>query len=253
MVLKRLFSRKASANVERSWLVPEGERVYAIGDIHGRDDLLAALLSKIETDDAERSPARTTIVFLGDLPDRGPDSRNVILRLMTYQKTRECVFLSGNHEELMIGVWQGERVLTPTFHRAGGRATLASYGVDPAEYDEWDFDRLTEEVPRHVPASHIDFLKSFKDYHCVGDYAFVHAGIRPGLEVEDQDSVDLRWIRGDFIKSDADHGRMIIHGHTITEEIDIKTNRIGIDTGAYASGVLSAIGLEGAERWFLQT
>jgi serine/threonine protein phosphatase 1 len=252
MVFKRLFSRAAPAPA-RLWSVPAGERLYAIGDIHGRDDLLAQLLDKIDADSAARGNAKTTLIFLGDLPDRGPDSRRVIERLMALPAVRPCLFLAGNHEELMTRVWEGERSSAPTFHRVGGRATLLSYGAEPDAYDSWDFEQLTVETRALVPKSHIDFLRSFQDYHLAGDYLFVHAGIRPGLPLEDQDPIDMRWIRGDFVRSKVDHGLMIIHGHTITDAVDEQSNRIGIDTGAYESGMLTAIGLEGAERWFLQT
>jgi serine/threonine protein phosphatase 1 len=246
MVFKRLFSRRQDA-ASRAWSIPDDERIYAIGDIHGCRVQLDELLAKIEADDAERGPANTTLVFLGDLPDRGPDSRGVIERLMTLdQSERNTVFLAGNHEELLIRVWEGERQMAPTFNRAGGRETLMSYGVSAKEYDAWDLDEVTAATYRLVPKAHIDFLKSFKNWHRAGDYLFVHAGIRPGVDIEDQDVTDLRWIRGEFVRSDVDHGMMVVHGHTITEAVDERPNRIG-------SGRLTAIGLEGAERWYLST
>jgi serine/threonine protein phosphatase 1 len=254
MVLKRLFSRKEQVSVPRLWQVPAGERVYAIGDIHGRLDLLDTLIDRIDFDNDRRGPARTTLVFLGDLADRGPDSKGVIERLMQFARSaRSCVFLAGNHEELLIRVWEGDRPLASTFNRAGGRETLMSYGISGDTYDGWDLGEVTDATARLVPVEHIDFLRGFVNWHQIGDYLFVHAGIRPGIEIEDQDVIDLRWIRGDFVRSDVDHGVMVIHGHTITDDVDEQANRIGIDTGAYASGVLTAIGLEGSERWYLQT
>ncbi len=253
MVFRKLF-KKSDPPAPRHWSVPAGARVYAIGDIHGRLDLLEAVLAKIEEDERARGPATTHMVYLGDLMDRGPDSRGVIERLMAVEAAApETVFLCGNHEELMIGVWEGNRALTPTFHRAGGRETLMSYGISADEYDGWDFDQVTDATQRAVPQAHIAFLKRFKDWHVIGDYAFVHAGIRPGVHLEDQDAVDLRWIRGEFTKSTQDHGVMVIHGHTIRDDVDEQPNRIGIDTGAYATGKLTAIGLEGNDRWFLQS
>jgi serine/threonine protein phosphatase 1 len=253
MVLKRLFARKEDP-APRLWALPAGERVYAIGDIHGRLDLLETLLDRIAFDDERRGAAKTTLVFLGDLMDRGPDSRGVIDRLMRLSNSSQpCVFLMGNHEELLIRVWSGERQTAATFNRAGGRETLMSYGITREAYDSWDLGDVTEATARLVPQEHIDFLRSFKNWHQQGDYLFVHAGIRPGIHVEDQDVVDLRWIRGDFTRSDEDHGMMVIHGHTITDEVDEQPNRIGIDTGAFASGVLTAVGLEGSERWYLRT
>jgi serine/threonine protein phosphatase 1 len=253
MVFKRLFARKESA-AARSWQLPLGERVYAIGDIHGRLDLLETLLDRIAFDDKSRAPAATTLVFLGDLMDRGPDSRGVIQRLMAVAHSPiNAVFLMGNHEELMIRVWEGDRPIASTFNRAGGRETLMSYGVTGEAYDGWDLGEVTAATARLVPKEHIDFLRSFQDMYRMGDYLFVHAGIRPGVELDDQDITDLRWIRGDFVGSDVDHGVMVIHGHTITNDVDEQNNRIGIDTGAYASGVLTAIGIEGTERWYLKT
>jgi serine/threonine protein phosphatase 1 len=253
MVFNRLFGRK-DPSVARRWQLPVGERIYAIGDIHGRLDLLDLLLGQIANDNAKRAPAKTRYVFLGDLADRGIESKGVIERLMWMRDHRPgCVFLAGNHEELLIRVWEGDRPLAATFHRAGGRETLMSYGVSAEDYDSWDLGQVTEATSRLVPRAHIDFLKSFTDWHRSGDYLFVHAGIRPGIDIEDQDVTDLRWIRGDFVRSDVDHGMLVIHGHTITKDIDERPNRIGIDTGAYESGKLSAIGIEGTERWFLQT
>jgi serine/threonine protein phosphatase 1 len=251
MVFKRLFSK--SKPLPRLWSLPPGQRVYAIGDIHGRLDLLERLMAKIDTDDAARAAAETTLIFLGDLADRGPDSRGVIERLLALEATRpNTVFLAGNHEELMIRVWEGERGSAATFNRAGARATLMSYGVSGDDYDAWDLDDLTAATARVIPEAHIAFLKRFSDWHQRGDYLFVHAGIRPGIHIEDQDVVDLRWIRNDFTKSTQDHDVMVIHGHTITHDVDEQPNRIGIDTGAFQSGILTAIGLEGGDRWYLK-
>jgi serine/threonine protein phosphatase 1 len=253
MVFKRLFGRREEA-APRTWHLPAGERAYAIGDIHGRLDLLEKLLDRIAFDDKERGPADTTLIFLGDLADRGPDSRGVIERLMAIAASPlKAVFLMGNHEELLINVWDGERKIAPTFNRAGGRETLMSYGITGEAYDGWDLGEVTEATARLIPSEHIDFLRGFQDWYRMGDYLFVHAGIRPGVHLEEQDSTDLRWIRGDFIRSEVDHGVMVIHGHTITDDVDEQPNRIGIDTGAFASGVLTAIGIEGAERWYLRT
>ena len=253
MLLKRLFSRPEQPET-RQWSVPVGRRVYAIGDIHGRLDLLNRLLGAIDADDARRPDADTTLVILGDLVDRGPESRGVVERLRHFKMAdANVILLKGNHEELLIGVWDGERELAGTFNRAGGRATLMSYGVDGDDYDSWDLGAMTEATRQFVPQSHIEFLRSFEDWHKIGDYLFVHAGIRPGYDIEDQDPTDLRWIRREFTDADTDYGAMIIHGHTITDSVEERHNRIGIDTGAFASGVLTAVGLEGTDRWFLST
>lgn len=253
MLFKKLFARKPTP-APRVATMPAGERAYAIGDIHGRLDLLDDLLARIAADDAARGAAKTSLILLGDLPDRGPQSRGVIERAMELEASdRNCVFIMGNHEELMIRVWDGDRPTAATFNRAGGRETLMSYGVSGEDYDGWDLGDVTEATSRVIPKAHIDFLKRFRTAHRMGDYFFTHAGVRPGIALEDQDEKDLRWIRSDFVESDADFGAIVVHGHTIRDAVEERANRIGIDTGAYASGTLTAIGLEGAERWYLST
>jgi len=254
MVFSRFFKKPYREDHFRTYSIPPGERVYAVGDIHGRADLLESLFLDISKDYENRGRAKTTIVFLGDLVDRGAESRRVVERLMALAESpMPCVFLAGNHEELFLKVCGGEQSIGGVFHRAGGRETLLSYGVDPELYDKCEPSQISALADQHVPEAHRAFLASFQDYWVCGDYCFVHAGIRPGVALEEQENSDLRWIRREFIESDADHGLMIIHGHTITEQVDEQPNRIGIDTGAYASGKLTAIGLEGSERWFLST
>ena len=233
--------------------VPEGRRIYAIGDIHGRRDLLDRLLSLIDEDDAARGPARTELIFLGDLVDRGPDSVGVIERLMALRETRPVRFLMGNHEEVFLQAVSGDQRALRFLVRIGGRETLLSYGISEEEYAGLDFEELMELLQRKVPAGHLDFLSGFESWIEVGDYLFVHAGLRPGVAVEDQKTSDLCWIREDFLSHRDSFGKMVVHGHSITEEIDERPNRIGIDTGAFASGRLTAIGLEGEERWYLST
>jgi len=249
MVLKKLFAR--SEPLPRIARLPEGERVYAIGDIHGRRDCLEALLNAIDADDATRGPANTTIIFLGDLVDRGPDSRGVIEIAVATAKARRCVFLMGNHEEILIHSWEGDKRAAGLFHRVGGRETLMSYGISAHDYDQLDLVGLTDATARLVPAEQIAFLRGFEDSFTLGDYHFVHAGVRPGVALDAQAPADLRWIRREFLDDPRDHGAMIVHGHSITETPDLRANRIGIDTGAFASGTLTAVGLEGAAHWFL--
>jgi serine/threonine protein phosphatase 1 len=253
MVFKRLFGI-AKETPPRIWNAPVGQRIYAIGDIHGRRDLLDDLLARIDSDDAARPPAQTQIIFLGDLVDRGSDSRGVVERLIQLREASDNVrLLKGNHEELLIRVYEGDKRATSLFHRVGGRETMLSYGMSEDEYDAVDLSELAELIPNHVPTAHIDFLKSFDDWIEAGDYLFVHAGIRPGLAIEEQETSDLRWIRRDFTEHKGEFSHMVIHGHTITEGVDEQRNRIGIDTGAFATGKLTAIGIEGSERWFLST
>lgn len=253
MVFKRLFGLDKPAP-GRSWCAPEGQRLYAIGDIHGRRDLLEQLLQMIDDDNARRGPAHTQLIFLGDLIDRGDDSRGVVERLMALSSASPNVrLLKGNHEELLIRVYEGDRRATGLFHRVGGRETMMSYGMSSDDYDALDLDALAERVPDHVPAAHIAFLKGFDDWIEAGDYLFVHAGIRPGLALEEQETSDLRWIRRDFTRHEGLFSHMVVHGHTITETVDERPNRIGIDTGAFATGKLTAIGIERTDRWFLAT
>lgn len=234
--------------------IPEGQRVYAVGDIHGCADLLDDLIAQIEADDEARGAADTTIIFLGDIVDRGPASAGVIDRLMALAAVRPNVrFLLGNHEEIFLGALDGEPKALRLFCRIGGRETVLSYGMDPAEYERLDYEELVHRLDQLVPAAHRAFLGRFEDMITIGDYAFVHAGVRPGTRLDEQKSADLRWIRDPFLDHRSALDKMIVHGHTVTEEVEPKTHRIGIDTGAYATGRLTALGLEGNSTWLLQT
>ena len=233
--------------------IPAGVRVYAIGDIHGRDDLLEDLLAQIE---AEKIPEneKTILVFLGDLVDRGPDSSAVVERLAGYGREKfQCVFLMGNHEEALLRVVDGDTSILGTWLRVGGDACAESYGLNGEELRRLPALRAIERVRSAIPERHVEFLRSFHDSFRVGDYCFVHAGVRPGVPLEQQAVTDLRWIRGPFLHHDGPHDAMIVHGHTITEKVDERPYRIGIDTGAYKSGTLTALGLRGRDRWVIQT
>lgn len=234
--------------------VGENMRLYAIGDIHGRADLLDELMVLIAQDDRARGIMPPHIVLLGDLMDRGPASRLVIewvIDVSASGKAMHC--LKGNHEELFIRAARGEVGVIPVFRRAGGLQTLASYGIDPAQLQAMNDAEIVDWMLHHIPRAHVDFLDALPDSHEVGDYLFVHAGIRPHVPLAAQRSADLRWIRHEFLEHEAPHPRMVVHGHSITDDVDERDNRIGIDTGAFRSGRLSAIGLQGTERWFLQT
>lgn len=234
--------------------VPTGQRVYAIGDIHGRDDLFDKLIRKIEADNASRGKAFTTLILLGDLVDRGPDSASVIERARSLNgRFDKVVTLIGNHEECFLAALTGELKHVRFFIRIGGDATIRSYWGDDAAYAAATFEEVAEHLPQKVPQSHIDFLNRGEDMVRIGDYVFVHAGVRPGVPLDRQKTSDLRWIREEFLESEDRHGGVIVYGHTITESVDEATNRIGIDTGAYLTGRLTALGLEGSERWFLDT
>ena len=232
--------------------VPAGQRVYAIGDIHGRRDLFEHLVVLIEADDAARGAADTTIVLLGDLIDRGPDSAGVLDAVIALKARKTLRVIAGNHEEMLLAGFERREVLR-AFITYGGRETLLSYGLDRESYNEATLDELQAMLPALVPERHLAFMRDMENQVRFGDFLFVHAGIRPGVELELQRLSDLRWIRSEFLEDKRDHGVIVIHGHTITDAVDERPNRIGIDTGAYASGVLTAIGLEGTEHWFLST
>lgn len=254
-MLKALLRRKPKLAPIDTARLPDGLRVYAIGDIHGRRDLLDQLLDQIFEDDRKRGAADTQIVFLGDLMDRGPDSAGVIDRALELSETLgdKVHFLMGNHEEVYLGAATGDEKLVRFFCKIGGRETILSYDITPADYNALDMEQLAQRMPALLTQRHVDFVSGFKNRIVMGDYAFVHAGVRPGIPIEDQKPKDLRWIREDFIVDETPHDKMIIHGHTITDDVEECPNRIGIDTGAYMSGMLTALALEGGERWYLKT
>lgn len=255
-MLKALLRRrpKPAAPIDTAAL-PDGLRVYAIGDVHGRRDLLDNLLDQIVADDRARGAADTHIVFLGDLMDRGPDSSGVIDRAIELSQALgdNVHFLMGNHEEVYLGAATGDEKLVRFFCKIGGRETILSYDIAPQVYNELSIEELAVRMPDLLTQRHIDFVKGFKDQIVMGDYAFVHAGVRPGTSIEEQRPKDLRWIREEFIVDETPHDKLIVHGHTITEDVEECSNRIGIDTGAYMSGVLTALCLEGRDRWYLKT
>ncbi len=233
---------------------PDGYRAYAVGDIHGRLDLLDELLAKIEDDMARRRSGQNLVVFLGDLIDRGPQSAQVIERLRTWKpRAADTIFLCGNHEEVLLRVLAGEPAILGDWLKFGGVECLASYGLSSAELDNLEEPAALAAVKAAIPAEHQSFLASFADTFRFGDYLFVHAGIRPGRELIAQEQKDLRWIRHQFLDDATDHGFVVVHGHTISEAVEERANRIGIDTGAYRSGVLTAMAIEGGQRWFLDT
>ena len=233
---------------------PRGHRAYAVGDVHGRLDLLDRLLAAIEQDLERRPVHKAVLIFLGDLIDRGPDSRGVVERLRAYRHDKlRPHFLAGNHEEVLLRLLAGERGILADWLKFGGAECLRSYGCDPAAFEGQNERTALAMVKCAIPAEHARFIGSFADTLSLGDYLFVHAGIRPGLDLSLQSQADLRWIRSQFLEHEGDHGFVVVHGHTISNEVDEQLNRIGIDTGAYRTGVLTALALEGEERWTLDT
>lgn len=245
---RKLFSRSAAPSG------PKRHRAYVIGDVHGCIDLLERLLHRIETEIAEKPQKKVSIVFLGDLIDRGPGSAQVVERLRTYSPSGAAVhFVIGNHEEVMLRVLDGDSDLLTSWLRFGGAETLQSYGIDPAGLSKMPKETVVPHLREAIPDEHRVFLDSFADSISFGDYLFVHAGIRPGVALSEQSQEDLRWIREPFLQDSSDHGAVVVHGHTITNEVEITPNRIGIDTGAYCTGTLTAIAIDGRERWLIQT
>jgi serine/threonine protein phosphatase 1 len=233
---------------------PLGQRAYVVGDIHGRLDLLDRLLAEIDADLKRRPVRKALLVFLGDLIDRGPHSAQVVERLRTYRRQGvQTVFLLGNHEEVLLRILSGEAALIAKWRQFGGAQCLTSYGVDPKTLDSLDDAAAVAAVRRAIPREHVEFLRTFVDTCRFGDYLFVHAGIRPGVPLEQQSQSDLRWIREPFLLDDSDHGFVVVHGHTIRPEVEERDNRIGIDTGAYSTGLLTALVIDGPERRFLST
>ncbi len=239
----------------REFWIPENQRVYAVGDIHGRADLVERIHEIIISDAAEHSHKKNFIVYLGDYLDRGPYARETIDLLISSQPPGfERVYLMGNHEQILLNFLDEPSILS-MWLGVGGGSTLMSYGLKPpgSGFSEQKAHEVRDELREKIPAEHIGFIKNLRQSFPAGDYLFVHAGIRPAVPIEDQTPDDIYWIRDEFLNSDADHGKMVIHGHTISEDIQHLSNRIAIDTGAYASGVLSCVVLEENRIKFLST
>jgi serine/threonine protein phosphatase 1 len=229
-------------------------RVYAIGDVHGRSDLLDQLLDAIGQDNAARPPSDTRLIFLGDLIDRGPDSAGVISRALSLKHgALRARFVLGNHEEVFLNALEGRPGAMRLLHQIGGRETLVSYGISEEEYRTATFEELTALAQVHVPQSHRAFLAEMDSHITLGSYLFVHAGIRPDVPLAQQAPSDMRWIREDFLRHRHPHSYVVVHGHSVVAGVEMHHNRIGIDTGAWSSGILTAIGLESSRRWIIDT
>jgi len=232
--------------------VPEGTRVYAVGDIHGRVDLLSRLKQFVHEDAYARQAPRNVIVYVGDYIDRGENSAQVIDCLLDDPFPGfESIHLLGNHEDSLVQ-FLGDIQVGPAWLAYGGIATLMSYGVALPQSDR-DLVRVQGELRAALPARHLDFMRELKLTHVEGDYFFTHAGVRPGVALAEQEPQDLLWIRDVFLSSTADFGKIVVHGHSITDAPDVRRNRIGIDTGAFASGKLTCLVLQGQDLAFLQT
>jgi serine/threonine protein phosphatase 1 len=223
-------------------VLPKGRVVYAIGDIHGRSDLLDHIHATIDAA-SQHSDEEITEIYLGDYVDRGPDSRGVVERLISRRDRHDIVCLRGNHEEMFEAFLHGE-LLVEEWQPAGGIETLMSYGVDPRALAYAPNEAWLEAALRQVPASHHDFIVRLPDSHRIGDYFFAHAGVRPGVALDLQSTDDLLWIRDAFLGDRSDYGAVVVHGHTPTQEAEFHHNRINLDTGAYITSRLTCLRID---------
>ena len=233
----------------------DNRRIYAIGDIHGRLDLLDQLHRQI-LDDLSSAPAgtRSAAIYLGDYIDRGADSRQVIDRLLWDPiAVSECIHLCGNHDDFLLKFLEDPSV-GPVWLRNGGDATLVSYGVEaPPTEDPAELRQMRDHLQERLPEGHRDFLRRLRYSYSEGDYFFAHAGVRPGVALEAQTPYDLMWIRDEFLLSDEDFGKVVVHGHTPARMVSVKANQIGVDTGAVWTGRLTAVVLGDGQPRFLST
>jgi serine/threonine protein phosphatase 1 len=242
--LKSILGRKK----RRTRRLPEGVRVYAIGDVHGRADLLEKVFLRIDTHETHRPSVRPVHVLIGDYIDRGPASREVIELLIRRAANHEVVCLKGNHETLLLDFLKNPASLRD-WSMVGGRETLMSYGLTPPlKPQAATLKELAEAFRSALPAEHVRFLHALQTSFACGDFFFVHAGVRPGIPLAKQKENDLLWIRDDFLLHEEDFGKLIVHGHTPVRELDIHPNRINIDTGAFATGRLTCLVIE-ADRF----
>jgi serine/threonine protein phosphatase 1 len=236
--------------------LPKDQLLYAIGDIHGRSDLLAMLLAKVEVDAAEaKGVERKTLVFLGDYVDRGPDSSGVVEMLLSGLPSGfDAHFLKGNHEAILLDFLDDPACLNQWLVN-GAEATMQSYGVDVVSLkgDNAKPETWRQAFVAALPTRHRHFFESLELMTSFGDYLFVHAGLRPGVPIDAQMPKDLLWIRHEFLKWDEPFGKLVVHGHTPVTVPEMCPNRIGIDTGAAFTGRLTALRLEGSSQSFLHT
>ncbi len=227
---------------------PDGIRIYAIGDIHGHLDLLRDMHARIAEEIARDKPADWRIVHLGDLVDRGPDSAGVIAFLIAaVARDRRNIVLAGNHDVGFLD-FLAQPDPDSLFARHGGRETALSYGIDLRMEDADSLSHSHCELAAAVPDSHLSFLRALPRSASFGDFFFCHAGIRPGVALDRQDSEDLIWIRNEFLRYPGLHPKVIVHGHTPQAEPEVLANRVNVDTGVFHSGVLTALAVDGAEK-----
>ena len=231
--------------------VPANTRYYVIGDIHGRLDLYEAMIKAIEEDDKGRPQLESHVILLGDLVDRGPESAGVVARTRAWQQERNVRVLAGNHEEMFLNAFSKPEVLRH-FLKHGGRETILSYGLSKKQFNAMNLDELFKLMPKIVSQAERDYIAGFEEMIIAGDYVFVHAGVDPALPLDQQQRSDLLWIRDRFLSHEGPLDKVVVHGHTIFDRVMDCGNRIGIDTGAFRSGVLTALVLEDDQRRVIQ-
>ena len=246
---KRFGKAPAPAASERR--VPDGMRVYCVGDIHGRHDLLRQMAERVEADIETPSFEHAVTVFVGDYVDRGLGSMHVVEQLARGEWPTSIIALLGNHEDLLMAFLQDERVIE-VWRSLGGLETLHSYGVNVGLGSAGrDFRAVQAAFAARFPERHRKFLEGLKTSTAIGDYFFCHAGVRPGVPLDRQDRDDLLNIRDAFLSSEVEHGKLVVHGHTPSVDPEIRPNRIGVDTAAYATGRLTCLVLEKDQQRFL--
>ncbi len=232
--------------------IPEGKRYYVFGDVHGRADLLKRLMAAVDDDLKERPVEKVTEIFLGDYIDRGPASYEVLDILSAPPPAgRERICLMGNHESVMLTFLSDPDIL-PRWANVGGDQTLASYGITLPPTAE-NAEKIQNQLRSALPARHLQFLRTLKLIHRAHGYAFVHAGVRPGVPLHEQSDQDLMWIRHEFLDYTGNFGAVVVHGHTPQDNVEVKANRINLDTGAYLSGKLTCASLSTEQQGFIQT
>lgn len=231
--------------------IPAGLRVYAIGDVHGRADALRDVFARIDADTASWSGRRPVQVFLGDYVDRGPASREVLDLLIARGRTHETLLLKGNHESMFMAFFANPSMLA-NWRMNGGLQTLISYGLKPSlNPTAEEQTELAEQLAIRTPRAHRKLIEGMPMSFTCGDFFFVHAGVRPGVPLKEQKEEDLLWIREDFLLHERDYEKVIVHGHTPVAAPEVHRNRINIDTGAYATGRLTCLVIDGATIGFL--
>lgn len=238
MVLSVLRRKQPSSGL------PKGIRIYAIGDVHGRADLLEQVFARIDTHIATHPVDRPLQVLVGDYIDRGPNSREVLDLLIGRIRSRETILLKGNHETCLIEFLRNPSMLQ-SWSQVGGLETLLSYGITPSlDADAQTQQRLATSLQNVLPKPHLVLLQRLQPSFTCGEFFFVHAGVKPGVSLVEQREADLLWIRDEFLLYEGKFDKIIVHGHTPVRAVDMRPSRINIDTGAYATGRLSCIIIE---------